>query len=372
MMAARFVSSGALGFLYSADHSFGGMPLGPIVLAPASLMGDALHLTDSYSSPVPHPSLWLLYWPYVALLCGGLLLAGRSLMQEVWTRAGLYARGVAPRHLWTQIGLLLLVMAPAAIMSGHAETVLGLACVLAGLRLAFAGRWHGAALWFGAAMGFDLWTVVGLPLLFAIAPGERRAGIAVRSLMIPAVLLVLPFAVDPSDTSRALLHPASFPIVGHALPWIHRTAQPVGWGLGRVFALVPAIAIAWWIRDRRDPALVLAAFALVFMLRPLFEAVTFAYELSPALALLFLYERSRGRLGVATLVLGSGLMFGFLLHPEPLVWWAGALAVGTFLAWPAAGEVLSRRASIAPIEPIPIESPTESPVAGPVPATAFV
>ena len=371
MLAARYVSSGALGYLYSADRWFVGMPLGPIVLGPASLAGDALRLTDSYRLPIPHPSMWLLYEPYAIVLCGAVLVAGRGLMQEVWMRAGLFARGLAPRHLWTQVGLMLLVLVPAAIVSGHHETVLGLACLLAGLRLAFAGRWRGAALWFGAAMGFDLWTMLGLPLLVAMAPGEQRAGVVIRSVMVPIVLVALPFAVDPSETARALLHPSSFPTVGHALPWIRRTAQPVGWGLGRFLALVPALAIAWWIRGRRDPVLVLAAFALVFLLRPLFEAVTFAYELCPALALLFLFERARGRLGITTVVLGSGLMLGYLLHPDPLGWWAGTLAIATLLAWPAARQVVTRGADDTPVEQVPLQSPAAAPAPAPaVPAPA--
>lgn len=341
MLAARYASSGALGYLYAADRWFVGMPLGPIVLMPASLAGDALRLTDSYRFRVAHPSMWVLYEPYALALCGMVLVAGRSLMQAVWVRAGLFVKGTRPNHLWTQVGMAALVVVPAAIVSGHFETVWALACVLAAIRLALADRWRGAALWLGVAIGFDLWAALGVPLLVAIAPREERPRVLVRSLGVPAALLALPFAVDPSDTSRALLHPLSFPTTGHALPWIRRTSQPIGWGFGRALAFVPAAVLAWWVRGRREPRVVLAAFALIFLMRPLFEAVTFAFDLCPAFALLFLYERSRGRLGIPTVVLGSGLMASYLLHPDPLFWWATVLSVTTFIAWPAGREMLA-------------------------------
>jgi hypothetical protein len=358
LLAGRYVSSGALGYLYAADPAFSAMPLGAILLAPVSSVGDALHLTDSSRFALVHPSLWLVYQPYALLLCGGLLLAGRRLMQAAWVRAGLFVRGVTPNHAWTQAGLAALVIVPAAIVSGQFAAVWAFACLLAGVRLALDGRWRGAALLFGVAVGFDLWAALAIPVLVASAPHPRRASIMIRALGVPAVLVAFPFMIDPSSTARALLHPLSFPTAGHALPWIHRTPQPVGWGLGRALAFLPAVAIAWWVRGRREPEVLFAALGLLFLIQPVFEAVSFAYQLCPAFALLFLFDRSQGRLGLRPLVLGSGLMLSYLLHPDPILWWMVVLAVATYVAWPSARMLLGIRAEDMPPEPAAQRSPS--------------
>ena len=62
---------------------------------------------------------------------------------------------------------------------------------------------------------------------------------------------------------------------------------------------------------------------------------------------------------------------GALLHPDPLGWWAGTLAIATLLAWPAARQVVTRGADDTPVEQVPLQSPAAAPAPAPaVPAPA--
>jgi hypothetical protein len=58
------------------------------------------------------------------------------------------------------------------------------------------------------------------------------------------------------------------------------------------------------------------------------------------------------------LVLGSGLVLSYLLHPDPILWWMVALAVATYVAWPSARMLLGIRAEDMPAEPAAQRSPS--------------
>src|SRR6266540_5732898 len=150
-MAARFAANGALGYLYSADPFFVAGPLGPIVLIPVIMVGDALRLTDSYRYNVPHPTMWLVYGPFALGLGAVLLHAARALAQRVWVDEGLASREIQPRHLRTQLAMVGLVLVPAGIVYGHFEDILALAFVLLGIRSILSGpiREGGVVVWLG-------------------------------------------------------------------------------------------------------------------------------------------------------------------------------------------------------------------------------
>jgi hypothetical protein len=232
-----------------------------------------------------------------------------------------------------------LVVFPAAVVFGHIEDVLALALVLLAISALLGERWTASGLLLGVAVGFKQWAVLGIPLLVALAPSGARARSLRASLLPPVALLAAPLIIDWRHASLALLRPRSFPQLGHAAPWVHHATVPTVGTMFRLGAVVIAVGLAFVIRERRDPAVVLAAFALAFLSRLAFEPVVFAYYLCPALALLFMHERARGWSGLRTVVLGAGWLAFFLLHPRPVLWWMGAIALAASLAWPAVADV---------------------------------
>jgi hypothetical protein len=116
----------------------------------------------------------------------------------------------------------------------------------------------------------------------------------------------------------------------------------------RAGAFVVAGALAWWLRGRTEPRLLLAGFALVLLARLLFEPVVFSYYVCPALGLIALHERLAAGTYRRTFVVGTALLLFFAVHPPEPLWWAVAVTLGTFVAWPAMKDVLRREASTLP------------------------
>jgi hypothetical protein len=130
--------------------------------------------------------------------------------------------------------------------------------------------------------------------------------------------------------------------------WVSTSANRIVGTPGRAGAVVAAIVVAWALRGRRDPATVIAGFALVFLGRLFFEPVAWAYYLAPGLMLLVVHEAVRTRkLPVRAIVLGTGVLLLFPLHPAQAAWWAAFAAGAIVLALPAA------RALRSPSEALP-------------------
>jgi hypothetical protein len=343
MLAARFVANGALGYMYEATPFFTAGPLVPILLAPVAAIGDAYQLTDNYRYLVPHPSLWLVYGPYAMAFGIVLLYAARSLGHRVWLKEGLSLREATPNSVWTQIAMAGLVLMPVAVVYGHFADVLALAFLLLGIRSTISSRFAQAALWFGLAIAAQPWAVLSLPVLIAAAPVGSRARTLVRSLLLPGVLVGYTLITDWTNASTALFRPRAFPQLGHAALWVSRSTQMIVGSPVRLGSLVATVALGWWLRGRTRPRLLLAGFALALLARPLFEPVVFAYDLAPALALLFLHERSAGATGLRSATGGGVVLFFFLLHPEPWLWWAVTGVALVVLASPALHDVVRRR-----------------------------
>jgi hypothetical protein len=343
VLAARFVANGALGYMYEATPFFTAGPVFPLLLAPVAALGDALQLTDSYRYLVPRPSLWLVYGPYALAFGIVLLYAARALGQRLWLEEGLAGGPEPPRHLWwTQVSMFGLVLMPVAIVYGHFEDVLALALFFLGIRSTISGRFAHAALWFGLAIATNQWALLGVPILLAAAPMRSRARTLMRTLLVPGILFGYILITDWASAAPALLRPRAFPQVGHAALWVSRSTQVIVASPFRLSALVVAVALGWWLRGRGRPRLLLAGFALAVLARPLFEPVIFAYDVAPALALLFLHERVAGGTGLRTAVGGGALLLFFLVHPHPWLWWSVTAAVLLWLTAPAIRDVLRR------------------------------
>jgi hypothetical protein len=358
MLAARFVANGALGYMYEATPFFTAGPLLPILLAPVAAVGDAYHLTDNYRYLVPHPSLWLVYGPYAMAFGIALLYAARSLGHMFWLKEGLVFREATPRPLWTQIATAGLVLMPVAIVYGHFADVLALAFLLLGIRSTVSSRFVQAALWFGLAIATQPWALLCLPVFIAAAPAGSRTRTLVRSLLLPGVLVGYTLITDWTNASTAFFRPRAFPQLGHAALWVSRSTQMIVGSPVRLGSLAVAVTLGWWLRGRTRPRLLLAGFALALLARPLFEPVVFAYDLAPALALLFLHERSAGATGLRSAIGGGAILFFFLLHPDPWLWWGVTAVALVVLAAPAFRDVVRRKdIDAAAEEPAPETSP---------------
>jgi hypothetical protein len=296
-------------------------------------------LVEGFPRSVPYPSMWLVYGPYGFALCAVILHAARRIS---------YQFGIERGRLWPQVAMLVLVVCPAAIVWGHYEDVLALAFVMFALYALVRGRPLPAALMLGVAVGFKQWALLGLPLLVAVSPPSERRKVLGASLALPAVLIALPLAVDWSHASAALLKTQSFPQVGHRALWVPSSVRMMAGNPSRAGTFVVALAVAWWLRERTEPRLLLAGFAVVFLARLLFEPVLFSYYLCPTLGLLALHEHLTVGSCRRTLLVGTCWLLFFAVHPPEVIWWAVALALGTLLAGPAVRDVRRREPLVAP------------------------
>jgi len=240
---------------------------------------------------------------------------------------------------WGQVATFGMVLFPAAVVFGHFEEMLALAFGLFATRALLEERWARAALLLGVAIAFKQWAVLAVPPFVVVAPPGLRLRVLRLALVLPVALVAVPLAVDWSHASLALFRPLSFPQLGHAALWIHRSATPIVGTPTRVAAVATAVGIALCLRRRRSAEAILAAVALALLARVWLEPVAFAYYLCPPLALLFLHERARGRTGARTVLLGCGWEAFFLLHPDPILWWSISALVTAWLASPAVAEV---------------------------------
>jgi hypothetical protein len=334
LLAANSVSVGAIGFVYTSTPFYVATPLLAVILAPAALIANRLNLTIDFPFQIPHPTAWLVYGPYAFALCAGLFWAARRLAFQV---------GLGARAALVQWGSLVMAAIPMAVLYGHFEDALALACAMLGVTLLLRDRWLEAALAFGFAVAFKQWALMGLPLLVAIAPKDKRVGMTVRALIVPAVLVALPLIQDWSHASQALFAAKSYPHgIEHSALWLRHPGSIVAGTPGRAVALVFAVLLGWWLRDRKEMTLILAAFGVVFLSRLLFEPRVLFYYLGPGLMFLWLHERMTTGHWWRVPVAGCLFMAYFHLHLRPVLWWPAAFVFIAFLVWPAARDVVRR------------------------------
>jgi hypothetical protein len=341
LVAARYVSWGALGYVYSSNVFYVVTPLLALLLAPVALVGDLFpKLVYNWPYQIPHPWIWLVYGPYGFALCAPIFWTARKLAYQV---------GLEARAALIQWGTLVMAVIPMAVLYGHFEDVLALACVMLAMTLVFREKWPQAALAFGFAIAFKQWALLGLPLLVAIAPRDQRVRMAVRSLIVPAALVVLPLVQDWHDASRALFAAKSYPHgIEHSALWLRDPGAIVAGTPGRSVALVFAVVLAWWLRDRDELPLILGAFGVVFLSRLLFEPRILFYYLGPGLMFLWLHERLTTGHWWRVPAAGCLFMAYFHLHLRPVLWWPAAFVFIGILIWPAARDVLRRTTSPEP------------------------
>ena len=343
IQSAQYVANGALGYLYEATPLFVAPPLIAIVLAPIALIGQTLGMTTDTPFPIPHPTLWLVYGPAGLALTAVLFHAVRSVAVELRIR----------RPVVLQLVAFALVVDPVAIRSGHFEDVLALAFVLFFVRARLRGQPIHAALMLSVAIAFKQWALLAVPLAIVTAPPGRRVRTTAAACAFPALLMAFPLAVDAKHAVPALLGARSWPWLGHPAPWVSDAHRILVGTPARLGAVLFAVLVAWFVRDRSDGSTLLAGLGLVFLGRIAFEPTLYAYYLAPGAMLLVLHAAPVPRRLVRAVVLSLAALAMFLLHLPRDPWWAIEAGIGVALAWPAGREVFLRTRRRAPVQPDP-------------------
>lgn len=330
--ASHYIANGALGYVYESTQYIYALPLFPIVMAPVAFLGQSLELTERIPYAVYYPTMWLLVGPYCLAVAG---------VAALYSVRALTHRAQAPGSpLATQVGMLFLVVLPAALI-GHFEDVLAVAFLLLALRSVLNTRYEVTALMLSFAIGFKQWAILALPPLLALIPRGSRLRALTISLALPLSLAVLTLSVDWEHASRALLISPTFPFLGHAVPWLNSDASEASTFGYRLVALGVSLAVAWRLRRGADLSVIMAGLALVFLARAAVEPVPMVYYLAPAFGFLILDERLTSGRQIRTLVIGLPLLAWFAFSPGQRLWWVVyTLGVAT-LAIPAVRAVFA-------------------------------
>jgi hypothetical protein len=325
--AARYVTNGALGFVYESNRFLTALPLYPILLAPLVALGDALELS---APPAPTATMYLLLVPFTVGLAVPLLHQVRGLVEDA---------GDGRPTLSVQVWTALLVAGPVLVVCGHGEDALALLALVAAVRLAARERWVAAGLLLGAAIAAKQWAALALPVMLARSPRRERLGVAAAGLALPGALALFVLAVDWSDASRALLHPPNYPGYGHPALWVDAGAATVATAPFRLGVLGLAAVLAGRARGGTPGSRLLAVLGVTLLARCAFEPVVHVYYLAPGLGLLLLHERVVTGRCRRTAILGGLLVGWFPLHPTPALWWSVAALLAVALAYSAGREL---------------------------------
>jgi hypothetical protein len=330
LAASHSVANHGLGHVYRSSPLFVATPLFPILMVPVAIIGSHWHLSESFPTPLGHPSMWLLYGP-VMMATGILVLHG--------ARRLLTVAGVRSRLGRVQWALVPLTLFPIVVTYGHIEDALTLALVLWGVGAHLRRRPVAAALLFGAAIASKQWALLGFPVLLATSARESRRRVVMAALGVPAAVVLLPLIIDWSHAGKALLGARAFVQVGHRALWTTASETTIVGTPFRFGALLFASVAAWRLRGDQPARRLLAGYAVAFAGRILFEPVTFSYYLGPGLAFFLLYERVSAGTVWRTVVVGTGLLVYFEWFPDPVLWWLGAWALLFVLSASAVAEV---------------------------------
>ena len=102
---------------------------------------------------------------------------------------------------------------------GHPEDAVAVAFAVYALIFALDKRFVGAGWLFGAAVAFQPLVLLMLPVLLAMAGRRSGPGMAVRSLVPTAALLLVPLIANFRVTLHTLVDQPSSPNFDHATPW---------------------------------------------------------------------------------------------------------------------------------------------------------
>jgi hypothetical protein len=352
------VAHGHLGTIYERfPDNFLTFPAIVFLLAPLAALTSGLNLVADVapSHIYAEPNAWLLLAPYILLVSTVPLFACDALAEKLGV--------TTPRRLLLAMGEIVAVWM-VVVGWGHPEDAIATGLALYALLLGIDRRWYGAAWLLGLAIAFQPLVIVTLPLLLVLAGRQKALGFVVRAAVAPVAVLLGPVIANFHLTVKTLIQQQGYPNVDYHTPWTslapylfgHGPDRAVAAGPGRIVLIVLACGVAWWAQRWRDrPEMLVWAFALVFVLRPVTESVMLSYYLYPALAVgILAAARSTLWRFASALALSAFLAFSSQWHLPWAAWWFLNVG-GTVLV-----VVLGVQPEPAP-EPVPVATGPASP-----------
>ncbi len=357
--ASSQLAHGHFGSIYNSSANFVEFPGILIVLAPLGALSNAFHtplfeVTKTQTVPalhfaasapnipflnaqefhfqgnvyVSHPQWVAAVDPYVLLLSCTALFACDALAErlQITRQRRALLSVVEAALLWN-----------VTVWWGHPEDAVAVAFAVYALVFALDKRFVGAGWLFGAAVAFQPLVLLMLPVLLAMAGRRSGVGMAIRSLVPTAALLLVPLIANFQVTFHTLVDQPSSPNFDHATPWTalspnlggHGGLLKVAAGPVRILAIVLAVALGVWVFRRwlNRPEMLAWACVLALALRSYTESVMTDYYAWAALAVgvVVAGRCSRLRFGAAiVLALATTLLAQWNLGWLP--WWSIQIA----------------------------------------------
>ena len=353
--ASSQLAHGHFGSIYNSSANFVEFPGILIALAPLGALSNAFHtplfeVTKTQTVPalhfaasapnipflnaqefhfqgnvyVSHPQWVAAVDPYVLLLSCTALFACDALAERLQiTRQRRAVLSVVEAALLWNV----------TVWWGHPEDAVAVALAVYALVFALDKRFVGAGWLFGAAVAFQPLVLLMLPVLLAMAGRRSGPGMAIRSLVPTAALLLVPLIANFQVTFHTLVDQPSSPNFDHATPWTalspnlggHGNLLKVAAGPVRILAILLAVALGIWVFRRwlKRPEMLAWACVLALALRSYTESVMTDYYAWAALAVgvIVAGRCSRLRFGIAiVLALATTLLAQWKLGWLP--WWS--------------------------------------------------
>jgi hypothetical protein len=329
--SAYLTFSGGYGHLYVLDRTLETAPAIQVLMAPIARLAFGLSFPDP--NTVLYPQAYWVAGPLLFALMAIPICAGDRWLECMGVTDG--------RRRLAVLGTMAVTLPP-IVLDGHAEDLVALGAMLYGLVAAQENRSRAAGYWIGAAIAFQLFAVLAIPITLVLLKRRGWLGAIVPMVLIPLAFLIVPLIGDFSATVHQLVHQTVYDDLGYISPtW---NLDPGVGAFVRGLIVLAAVPAALVLR-RSLPAspettanMVIWTVAVLFSLR-VFEPELVPYFLAPALALLPL-SAARGswwRLGAACLV---AVWLNWWVHVAVNARWSlwlvliGQLAVLCWLGWP--------------------------------------
>jgi hypothetical protein len=275
--AANTTFAGGYGHIYVLDRTLETAPALQVLTAPVARL--AFGLSFPYPSAVLYPAA---YWVAGPLFLGGMALP--ICAADRW----MSGMGVADiRRRLIVLGAMAVTLPPMA-LSGHPEDLIAIGAMLYGIAAAFDGRPRATGWWLGAALAFQPFAFLGVPIAFIFLTRRQWRTALGPIIAVPLAFLIVPLVAEPSVTLAQLLHQKVYDVFGYIGPtWNLDPGVAAYFRSGVAIAAIPAaIILARFLprSRRRGAALVVWTIAVLFALRVL-EPELFPYFLAPTLAL---------------------------------------------------------------------------------------
>ena len=345
---AHYVGWGYLGGVYNQDTGMVTFPGIAVLLAPAAVVSDWLHLSASIPLyALPHPTAQLLVSPLEIVFASTAVVGADALADALGASRS--------RRRWSVVAVAVVAW-PTACVWGHAEDALVMTFFLYAMVAVLRGNWRRAGWLLGIGIVIQPLIALTVPVFLASTPRGGRLWFAVRCSVVSAFLVGVAVAGNPRDAYRALVQQPTPPAMNHPTPWVALAPHlrihsiysgdstissirgshlfrsvgvatqhqlQVSGGTGRTIYVVLALLLGLYVwRRPQPPVRLLWVAALVLAGRCCFEAVMTPYYLAPPLILLLvLAARTDARRLAGSIAVALGISWFAYWRFSPWVWW---------------------------------------------------